>query len=98
MAEKSAPKSKSDDLKDKLILQFGTANNFDSWRLYQIDRCSIEFDFQANILKNNVIYVPCDRAGVRGWKRLEREGARSVLIGNVVVVRLLMSCARGVKE
>ena len=36
MAEKSAQKSKSEDLKSKLILQFGTANNFNTWRLYQI--------------------------------------------------------------
>ena len=58
MAEKSVSKSKSEDIKVKVILQFGTANNFNRWRLYQIDRCSIEYGFQANILKNNVIYVP----------------------------------------
>ena len=54
----SVPKSKSGDIKVKVILQFGTANNFNTWRLYQIDRCSIEYGFQANILKNDVIYVP----------------------------------------
>ena len=58
MAEKSAQKSKSEDLHSKLILQFGTANNFNTWRLHQIDRCSIEFGFQANILRNNVVYIP----------------------------------------
>ena len=58
MAEKSAQKSKSEDLHSKLILQFGTANNFNTWRLHQIDRCSIESGFQANILRNNVIYFP----------------------------------------
>ena len=58
MAEKSAQKSKSEVLQNKLILQFGTANNFNSWRLYQIDRCTIESGFQANILKNNVTYIP----------------------------------------
>ena len=39
-------------------LQFGAANNFYTWRLSQIDCCSIEFGFQANVMKNNVIYVP----------------------------------------
>ena len=58
MAEKSATKSKSEEVKTKAILQFGTKNNFNTWRLLQIDRCTIEFGFQANILKNNVPYVP----------------------------------------
>ena len=58
MAEKTTTKPKSEDVKGKVILQIGAANNFNTWRLYQIDRCSIDFGFQANILKNNVIYVP----------------------------------------
>ena len=58
MAEKSSTKSKSEDTKSKVILQFGTGNNFNTWRLCQIDRCGIEYGFQANVLKTNVAYVP----------------------------------------
>ena len=32
-------------------------NNFNTWRLCQIDRCGIEYGFQANVLKTNVAYV-----------------------------------------
>ena len=58
MAEKSSTKSKSEDTKSKVILQFGTGNNFNTWRLCQIDRCGIEYGFQANVLKTSVAYVP----------------------------------------
>ena len=58
MADKASSKSKSEDVKVRVILQFGAGNNFETWRLHAIDKCSIEFGFQANILKNNVVYVP----------------------------------------
>jgi predicted lactoylglutathione lyase len=58
MAQKTASTLKSEDVKGKLILQFGKENNFTAWKLSQIDRCSIEFGYQANVLKNNVAYVP----------------------------------------
>ena len=58
MAEKLALKSKSEDLKAKSFLQFGTLSNFNTLRLSKIDRCFIKFGFQANVLKNNVIYLP----------------------------------------
>jgi hypothetical protein len=58
MAQKTSSTLKSEDVKSKLFLQFGKDNNFSAWKLLQIDRCSIEFGFQANILKNNVPYVP----------------------------------------
>ena len=87
MAEKSALKSKSEDLKSKPFLQFGTLNNCNTWRLSQIDCCSIEFGFQANVLKNNVIYIPpavaaADYApaifeGERLQRRLEAEKQRN---------------------
>ena len=40
----------------------------------------------------------CDRAGVRVGRCWNGKGRRSVLIGKVGVVRLLMNCARGNKE
>jgi hypothetical protein len=58
MADKTASKLKVDDVKSKVYLHFGTANNFNTWRLHQIDNCSIEFGFQANVMKNNQRYVP----------------------------------------
>ena len=58
MADKASSKSKSEDIKVRVILQIGASNNFETWRLHVIDKCSIEFGFQANILKNNVVYVP----------------------------------------
>ena len=57
MAEKGVSKAKTEVAKSQLYLQFGVTNNFNIWRLHQIDRCSIEFGFQANVLKNNVQYV-----------------------------------------
>ena len=58
MAERGISKAKAEVAKSQLYLQFGMTNNFNTWRLHQIDRCSIEFGFQANVLKNNVQYVP----------------------------------------
>ena len=58
MAEKGIPKAKAEIAKSQLYLQFGVTNNFNTCRLHQIDRCSIESEFQANALKNNVRYVP----------------------------------------
>ena len=58
MAERGISKAKVEVAKSQLYLQFGVTNNFNTWRLHQIDRCSIEFGFQANVLKNNVQYVP----------------------------------------
>lgn len=58
MSQKSISTTKSEDVKSKVFLQFGKENNFHAWELYQIDRCSIEFGYQANVLKNNVPYVP----------------------------------------
>jgi hypothetical protein len=56
MAQKTASTVKSEVTPGKVSLQFGKANNFHVWRLF--DRCSIEFGFQANALKNNVPFVP----------------------------------------
>ena len=58
MAQKTASSAKSDLTARKLLLQFGKENNFQAWKLHQIDRCSIEYGFQANVLKNNLPYVP----------------------------------------
>ena len=58
MAERGISKAKAEVAKSQLYLQFGVMNNFNTWRLHQIDRCSIEFGFQANVLRNNVQYVP----------------------------------------
>jgi hypothetical protein len=58
MADKTASKPKVDDVRSQVYLHFGTANNFNTWRLHQIDKCSIEFGFQANVMKNNQRYVP----------------------------------------
>jgi hypothetical protein len=58
MAQKTASTVKSEVTPRKVSLQFGKANNFHVWRLFQFDRCSIEFGFQANVLKNNVPFVP----------------------------------------
>ena len=58
MAQKTASTAKSEVSTGKVFLQFGKENNFHAWRLSQIDRCSIEYGFQANVLKNNVPYVP----------------------------------------
>ena len=41
-----------------MILQFGKSNNFQEWRLRQIDVCGKEFGFLANVMKTNVPYVP----------------------------------------
>ena len=53
MANKTVSKLEVKDVKRKLYLHFGTQNNFSTWRLHQIDKCSIEFGFQANIMENN---------------------------------------------
>ena len=58
MAHKTATTSKSEATPSKLLLQFGKENNLQAWRLFQLDRCSMEYGFQANVLKNNVPYVP----------------------------------------
>jgi hypothetical protein len=58
MAQKTASTVKSEVSTVKVSLQFGKTNNFYVWRLFQFDRCSIEFGFQANVLKNNVPFVP----------------------------------------
>jgi hypothetical protein len=58
MAQKTASTMKSEVTPAKVSLQFGKANNFHVWRLFQFDRCSIKFGFQANVLKNNVPFVP----------------------------------------
>lgn len=58
MADKTASKPKVEDAKGKVYLHFGTENNFNTWRLHQIDKCSIEFGFQANVMKNNERYLP----------------------------------------
>jgi hypothetical protein len=55
MADKESSKSKSEDVKVRVILQFGAGNNFETWRLHVIDKCSIEFGFQANILPINAV-------------------------------------------
>jgi hypothetical protein len=39
------------------MLHFGKANNFQEWRLRQIDICGKEFGFLANVMKTNVPYV-----------------------------------------
>ena len=59
MSSKSTSNVKpSSEEKGKLMLLFGKANNFPQWKLCQIDICVKEFGFQANVLKNNVAYVP----------------------------------------
>ena len=58
MADKTVSKLKVDDVKSKVYLHFCTANNFNTWRLHQIGKCSTEFGFQANVMKNNERYVP----------------------------------------
>ena len=58
MAQKTALSAKSDLTASKLLLQFGKEKNFQAWKLYKIDRCSIEYGFQANVLKTNLPYVP----------------------------------------
>lgn len=47
MAQKTASTVKSEVTPGKVSLQFGKANNFHVWRLFQFDRCSIEFGFQT---------------------------------------------------
>ena len=58
MAQKSAPAAKSETVVIKIYLQFGKANNFQLWKTYQLNHRSIEFGFQANVIKNNVPYIP----------------------------------------
>ena len=58
MAQKTATTSKSEATPSKLLLQFGKENSLQAWKLFQLGRCSIEYGFQANVLKNNVPYVP----------------------------------------
>jgi hypothetical protein len=41
-----------------LLLKCGKENNFITWKLEQIEICSVEFGFQANVLKTNMAYVP----------------------------------------
>ena len=53
MAQKSAPAAKSETVVSKIYLQFGKTNNFQLSKTYQL-----EFGFQANVIKNNVPYVP----------------------------------------
>ena len=50
-------KAKTDEPKS-VILRFGKENNFVSWRNFQIDACTREFDFQTNDLKDGVVYIP----------------------------------------
>ena len=57
MAEQMSAKAKTDEPKF-LLLSFRKGNNFVSWRNFPIDVCTSEFGFQANILKNGVVYIP----------------------------------------
>ena len=50
-------KAKSDEPKS-VLLRFGKENNFVSWKNFQIDACTREFGFQANVLKNGITYIP----------------------------------------
>ena len=50
-------KAKTDERKF-VLLSFGKENNFVNWRNFPIDACTSEFGFQANILKNGVVYIP----------------------------------------
>ena len=50
-------KAKSDESKS-VLLRFGKETNFVSWKNFQIDACSREFGFLANVLKNGITYIP----------------------------------------
>lgn len=57
MASKASSAATKTEEKGSVILQFGKLNNFQEWRLRQIDICGKEFGFLANVMKTNVAYV-----------------------------------------
>lgn len=57
MASKASAVATKTEEKGSVILQFGKLNNFQEWRLRQIDICGKEFGFLANVMKTNVAYV-----------------------------------------
>lgn len=57
MASKVSAATTKTEEKGTVILQFGKSNNFQEWRLRQVDLCGKEFGFLANVMKTNVAYV-----------------------------------------
>ena len=57
MASKVSAATTKTEEKGTVTLQFGKLNNFQEWRLRQVDLCGKEFGFLANVMKTNVAYV-----------------------------------------